>query len=255
MATQNIQLDQLGACYTWSFQELFEAEIECLTREIAEAKAGLATTSNRLGRSTWQSKILDLETDLDFAQRSLQAFQKGYEEIHLNPDSSLEDGYPLDPRPFHYGLGILIILGLPIAVLAFSLWLFLMVVFSSNTSPFVEDIVRKAFVTLVDVFIMVYSIKGLHWGLESFNAKALAKNNMPKVGQELIFKATLPGSVMFAYQKALESRVFDYIRIRAPKKAFESVCLGDPIIYGAIGKRRFLIVQFDLGQDLRSQKS
>ena len=172
------------------------------------------------------------------------ALQAGYSQITIPERKDWATGYPkeTDPRP-HKWTGTSRARNIDLCLILLAACLFII------------GMLLDFFIPLLLSAIGVLALGACYAialdQLREVSTKALRVAGFPRHERIYFLQQKLPPEVMTQYQQARSSRLFDSIRVFAPREAFSRAAKFDPIMYGIIGDRTFLIAQWNLGDDLK----
>jgi hypothetical protein len=180
--------------------------------------------------------------ELAEAERALRAVEAGWEPFE--PSAGWFRGYVEDPRFLRGRLRLISVgIALPLAVMAG-------VVLGSRW-----DVLPA---TLMAAVLLL----GLQVALHGVLGRVAEQRDKRRLGDEsalCVFNAPMPAQAALAYRRARESGLFDVFVVHSPRaQDFRAVAVAeapslgllDPVLAGRIGRRSFLIAQWDLAKDL-----
>ena len=191
---------------------------------------------------TVQAQLLaETRAELAVALRCQRAVDAGWEPFE--PASEWFQGYVEDPRFLHGRVRLAsVLLALPIALLlSVGAW-----------STLNVDALPTAALGLV-LWL------GLEAALLGVLGRVAERRDARLIGEARVYNAPMPARALLAYRRARTSGLFDTFTVCSPRaQDFCAVALAeapslgllDPVLAGHIGRRSFLIAQWDLAADL-----
>ena len=230
--------DQLTLC---------EQEIETLEVECQKIKAFLTQVQEET-KNHLRGVVNTLNNKGENLERIRSALLAGYGEVTLPKHQDWETGFPKheDPRPYKWANWLWPIGGT-----------MLLLLIASSVLVFVTSgvVLKIGFGTFSGTAIALLGTFILGAILNERNLNALVKAGFPRYRTTHFLREALPVEVAEKHQRAKESGLFDKIPVYAPLTAFYRAGKVDPIMYGTIGDRTFLIAQWNLGEDLKHSES
>lgn len=239
VATESLVLDQIALCE----QQLKTLEVD--HQKLVDLHTQAQTTEIKVALI---DPVKVLGTKIQTLKRIYSTLQAGYGEITIPERKGWTNGYPKeqDFRPYkwmHWFTPI-VILEILLVFVCGGLHITAIVLWPPMTIYF-----TLLFYGSIGIFATTGIIRAY---LEALNRSALREANLPYYGTVRFLKEALPLEVQERYQKAKQSGLFETIQVFAPLPSFSKVALKvDPIMYGTVGHRTFLIAQWNLGEDLK----
>jgi len=226
-------------------------EVPDVVTQVETCRAKIQKLQERQAEPTKSRHIVQaLNEQIGKHKRVLAVLDAGYAQITLPWPQGWRYGFVgPDPRPFKNPFILPSIAGLGtwiLSALGTSLGVHL-----ALQLPLLADI--GIYVASVLIFFIVGFVGFCITAslVDTRNHDALRDAGFPTTDTVWILKVMPPLNVMTSYQRAMDSGLFEQIGVLAPREAFTKAETIDPIMYGEVAGKTFLIAWYNREDDLK----